>query len=189
MNKNSIYEIVLPMLTKKRLKHTEGVRDTALELCEIYNVDKDKAEIASICHDIFRGKTNDEINELVFKWNLDSDRYLNNPNLAHGKLAKCFVQKELGIDDEDILNAVSYHTTGRKNMSILEKIVFIADAIEPGRDYPGVEEIRNVVAKDIDHACLLSLRNTVNHLLEQGKKKEEIDIDTLEAIDYFEKEK
>ena len=184
MNKDSIKNEAYKMLTPKRKVHTEGVVETALALADIYGGDKEKVEIASWCHDIFRGVPMDELNACVKEYGLD-DKYLNNSNLSHGKLASIYIQKHFGIDDEDIINAISYHTTGRKNMSIVEKILFAADAMEPGRDYPGVKEIRDVVYTDIDKACLLSLEGTVEHLLKSGMTMDEMDQDTMEAIEYF----
>ena len=188
MNKDRIIEQAKTMLTEKRLKHTIGVNETAVKLAKLYGEDIDKVEIASYCHDIFRGKSKEEINELVERYRLP-DKYLNNPNLAHGKIACSYMQNEMGICDPDILNAVSFHTTGRRNMTLLEKIVFIADAIEPGRNYPGVSELRNLVLSDLNEACLMSLKNTVKHLEDSGHPLWKIDKDTLDAIDYFENEK
>lgn len=184
MNIDSIKTEVNKRLTDKRRIHTMGVVDTAVKLAKIYGENEDKAKLASLCHDIFRGVPTEELNELVKKYNL-GNRYLDNANLAHGKLAAKYIQDEFGIADGDIINAVSFHTTGRANMSLLEKIVFIADAIEPGRNYPQVDEIRDMAFKDIDKACLLSLKGTVDHLISSGYSKDSIDIDTLEAIDYF----
>ena len=172
------------MLTPKRLKHTLGVRDTAVSLAKHYNQDTEKAEIASMCHDIFRGKSIEELNDLVKHYGLD-DIYLNNSNLAHGKLAACFMNEEMGIEDCQVLDCVSYHTTGRADMTMLEKIVFVADAMEPGRDYPRVEDIRKYAFEDIDMACYLSLKGTVEHLMEAGMKYEDIHHDTTDALMYF----
>lgn len=184
MNMNYIYEHILPMLSEKRLKHTKGVIDESVKLSELYGMDKKKAEVAALCHDIFRGKSKEHLNALIREAGLP-EKYMDNPNLAHGKLAAYYIKKEFGIVDEDILNAVSYHTTGRANMSLLEKIVFIADAIEPGRDFSGVEELRKLAYEDLDRACLRSLKGTINHLLDEGKSLNEIEHDTIEARDYF----
>ena len=109
-------------------------------------------------------------------------RYMDNPNLAHGKIAAIIMERDYGISDSDILNAVSFHTTGRPAMSLLEKIIYIADAIEPNRSYPGVEEVREAAFKDLDEACLLSLNRTIEYVREQGNF---LDEDTLDARDYF----
>ena len=84
-----------------------------------------------------------------------------------------------------MLDAVSYHTTGRAEMTLLEKIIYIADAIEPGRNYPGVDDLRKMVEKeDIDGACYLSIKSTIRNLESQSLF---IDEDSMKAKDYFEK--
>ena len=95
------------------------------------------------------------------------------------------MERDFGIRDRDIINAVSYHTTGRAGMSLLEKVIFIADAIEPGRDYPGVDDLRRLAYVDLDKACLLSLTRTAEFVREQGIY---LDDDTLAAKEYLEKE-
>ncbi|MPN28243.1 hypothetical protein SDC9_175684 [bioreactor metagenome] len=84
--------------------------------------------------------------------------------------------------DNDILNAVSYHTTGRSNMSQLEKIIYLADAIEPNREYPGVDELRKAAFVNLDEACILSLSRTIDYVKSQNLF---LDEDTIEARDYL----
>ena len=171
-------------MSEKRKLHTKGVIKVAEELAEIYDADKEKVVFAAKCHDFFRGKETKELNALIKHYGLP-ERYLNNPNLAHGKLAEVYLKNVLGIEDEDVINAVSYHTTGRPEMSLLEKIVFIADAIEPNRDYLGVEALRNEAYKNIDNACLMSLEGTIDHLKEIGMPITDIDKDTIEGAEFF----
>lgn len=169
-------------LTEKRRIHTEGVLEKALEMAGRFGADRDKTETAVICHDVFRGRDDESLNALIDEFGIE-ERYKNNANLSHSKLACAMMRRDLGIEDEDVLNAVSYHTTGRRGMSVLEKIVFLADAIERGRDYPGVDEIRKKAETDLDGACLMSLEGTVRFLKEQGLTDEEIDDDTIGARD------
>ena len=104
-------------------------------------------------------------------------------NLAHGKIAAAVMKDILKIDDDDILNAVSFHTTGRPAMSQIEKIIYISDAIEINRKpYPNLEKIRELALTDLDKACEMSLKNTINFLNELNKT---IDEDTLDAYRYF----
>lgn len=183
MNTDSINEYIEKHFSEKRRVHTEGVRTTAIRLAEKYGADPKKAEIAALYHDMFRGVDKETLNRKIDELGLP-DRYRDNPNLAHGKLAALIMERDFDIKDQDILNAVSFHTTGRPGMSPLEKVVFIADAIEPGRDYPGVEELRKLADEDIDKACLLSLTRTAEYVLDQGNY---LDEDTLHAKEYFEK--
>ena len=165
-------------LTEKRRIHTEGVLECALAMAERFGADADKAEVAIICHDVYRGRDDALIDEFGIE-----DRYKNNANLSHSKLAAAMMERDLGIEDREILDAVSFHTTGRKGMTTLEKIVFLADAIEKGRDYPGVDDIRKQAETDLDAACLMSLEGTIGFLKEQGLGEDEIDKDTIEARD------
>ncbi len=168
-------------LSDKRRVHTLGVRDTALALADRYGADPGKAEIAALAHDLYRGLRGEELNKTVKELGLP-DKYLDNPNLAHGKIAAIMLEKKYGVEDREILNAVSYHTTGRAGMSTLEKVVFLADAIEPGRNYPGVEEVREAAEKGLDEGCLRSMLGTIEHVQDQGAY---LDEDTTEAAEYL----
>ena len=141
--------------------------------------------MASLFHDLYRGVPVNVLNYYVKHLGLDK-KYLDNPNLSHGKIAAEIIKRDYGITDSDIINAVSYHTTGRPNMSLLEKIIYIADAVEPNRNYPGVDKIRKIVKKDLDEACLTSLSNTINYITSEGIF---LDDDTIKAKKYFEEEK
>ena len=169
-------------LTEKRRIHTEGVLECALAMAERFGADADKAEVAVICHDVYRGRDDEALNALIDEFGIE-DRYKNNANLSHSKLAAAMMERDLVIEDREILDAVSFHTTGRKGMTTLEKIVFLADAIEKGRDYPGVDDIRKQAETDLDAACLMSLEGTIGFLKEQGLGEDEIDKDTIEARD------
>ena len=209
---NRFKDSILSQLSEKRYVHTMGVRETAAELCRIHgqeamepepvgedNSDErentvgednsagvdnlvEKADLAVCFHDLYRGRPLSELDELIEKYGI-SDRYKGNANLAHGKIAAAAMKEEYGIRDEDMINAVSYHTTGREGMSLLEKIVFLADAIEPGRDYPLVDKLREMSRINLDEACLMSLDGTIKFLENQGET--DIDKDTLKARDWL----
>ncbi|MEG0662821.1 MAG: bis(5'-nucleosyl)-tetraphosphatase (symmetrical) YqeK, partial [Anaerovoracaceae bacterium] len=165
-------------------KHIYGVCQTAMKLAERYGADIEKARVAALFHDIYKGKGNAQINEKIQEYGLPK-KYLDNANLAHGKIAAAIMQREYQIEDEDLLNGVSFHTTGRAGMSLLEKIVFIADSIEPGRTYEGVAELRALAEQDLDKACLCSLERTVAFVQQQGLK---VDEDSNKAIAWLKKE-
>ena len=167
--------------SEKRKVHTEGVKNTAIKLAKIYGCDEKKAETAALFHDMYRGVSENSLNYYVKHLGLDP-KYLNNCNLAHGKIAAIIMKRDFEIEDMDIINAVSYHTTGRPGMSLLEKIIYIADATEPNRIYPGVEKLRELSTIDLDKACLLSLENTINYVKASGKY---LDNETILAKEYF----
>lgn len=181
MNTGSINSYIEKNFSEKRKVHTEGVRKTAMKLAAKYGADVEKAETAALFHDMYRGVSQDVLNYYVKHLNLDR-KYHDNPNLAHSKIAAIVMKRDYGIEDEDIINAVSYHTTGRPEMSLLEKVIYIADAIEPNRNYPGVDTLRDVAERDLDEACLLSLTRTIEFVQEQGNY---LDENTILARDYF----
>ncbi|MBE5035650.1 bis(5'-nucleosyl)-tetraphosphatase (symmetrical) YqeK [Gallibacter intestinalis] len=183
--RKEIEKYVKSHLSDKRWNHTVNVVSEAEKLCQMYGGDMEKCVTAAIFHDVVKELPNEELNALVRKFGFD-EKYIDSPNLSHGKIAAALLKHEWGIDDEDIINAVSYHTTGRAGMSKTEKIVFIADAIEPTRVYNGVEAIRKATYEDLDRGCLKSLTDTVEHLKEKGVSY--IDEDTLRAREWFEEQ-
>ncbi len=176
-----IKDILEKTLDSKRLAHTYRVAETAKKLAKLHGGDIQKAEIAALLHDSYRSKSSEEVYNLVLELGLD-EKYLNNKMLAHSKIAAAKMGEVFNIVDPDIKNAVAYHTTGRAQMSLIEKIVFLADAIEPGRDYKNVDHIREIALNDLDRACLYTLEDTVLYL---RKKDTTADIDTLKAIEWM----
>ncbi|MDR2088496.1 MAG: bis(5'-nucleosyl)-tetraphosphatase (symmetrical) YqeK [Clostridiales Family XIII bacterium] len=154
-------------LGKGRAAHVAGTARMAAELAEIHGADAEKAKEAALLHDLFRAVSAGELDALI-------DRYGEDPalkgdaNLSHGKVAAAWMKAERGTEDAELLNAVRYHTTGRAGMSKLEKILYVADAAEPTRDYAGVEELRKRARDDLDGACVMALENTLRHLREKG---------------------
>ncbi len=172
-------------LSSKKKEHVEAVLQMANQLADIYGEDKEKIKIAVMVHDAFKELTDEELNEYVKKFNLD-EYYLNNKNLSHGKVASKYLEKELQIKDKEILDAVSYHTTGRANMSMIEKIVYIADAVEHTRRFPGVSKMRSMALIDIDDACIMCMDNMISYL---NARDLFVDKDTLEARNFLVREK
>ncbi len=178
----ALNEYVSARVSAKRWDHIQKVAEEAEKLCKIHAGDIKKAKIAGIFHDAAKEISLEESNELVRKYGLD-DKYIDNKNLAHGKIASKLIQSEFGVDDEDIINAISYHTTGRAGMSKLEEIIFVADAIEPNRHYDGVDEIRKITYEDLDRGCYVTVVGTIESLYKRNILP--IDDDTLKAEKYF----
>ena len=179
MNYDEIYKALKEKISEKRFKHVMGVVETATMLANLYNEDVEKAKLASILHDNARECTQDEMERLYsyYGYNVENN-FQKEPALLHSKVGAILARTTYGIEDIEILNAIKYHTTGRRNMTMLEKIIFIADYIEPSRDFEGVEAVRKQAFRDIDLAVYEALENTMKHLLE---KKSFIDMDTLDA--------
>ena len=110
----------------------------------------------------------DSLRKIVVDQNLDKRLLLFDQELWHGPVGALIAHSEFGIDNEDVLNAVRFHTTGRTNMSPLEKIIYVADKIEPGRDFPGVEQLREIAMKDIDEIMGACIHQSVLFLVSKG---------------------
>ncbi len=181
---DDINKKLLAVLTPKRFKHTRGVAQEAVRLAKRYGADTEKAYIAGLLHDCAKCYTDKEKIALCEKYNVPLDDILfKQPDLVHSFLGAALAKAEYGIEDEDIINAIAYHTTGRKDMSLLEKIIYIADYIEPNREaFDGLEEIRKLAYEDIDKAVEFSLENTIGYNV---NKKRIIHPLSMEALEYY----
>ena len=175
------------VLSEKRYEHTLGVSFTSVCLAMKYGEDIDKARIAGLLHDCAKYLDDDKLISLCEKYDLGiSESEKKSPYLLHGKVGALIARKKFQIEDEDIINAITYHTTGRIGMSLLEKIVFIADYIEPQREeIPNLALIRKTAFEDIDLCLIKIFENTFNYLKANNK---EIDSTATEAYDYYLKE-
>ena len=163
-------------LTKDRYHHTLGVAYTAIALAMRYNPDTSssdfikKAEIAGLLHDCAKCMDNDKKLQICEKNSIPHSSFeVSHPYLLHGKVGAYIAKTKFDIQDEDILQAITWHTTGRPDMSLLEKIIFIADYIEPSRNpIPELDEIRQLAFIDIDRTMEKILSNTLKFLEAKG---------------------
>ncbi len=157
-------------LSEGRYRHTLGVSYTAAALAMRYGVAVEDARIAGLLHDCAKELTDEERLSICDKNGLPMNEVeRNNPYLLHAKVGAWMAEKEYGITNRDILNAIAYHITGRENMSLLEKAVFVADYIEPGRTQaPKLPEIRQLAFLDIDRALVRVLEDTLSYVKEGG---------------------
>lgn len=169
---------------EKRYEHTLGVAYTAAALAMCYNADVKNAQLAGMLHDCAKCLSDEKRLSICKKYGIPmTDVEKRNPFLLHAKAGAYLAEKKYGIEDRDILNAIQYHTTGRPDMSLLEKIVFVADYIEPGRKQaPNLPEIRQLAFQNLDKAMVRILEDTVQYL-EQGGG--EIDPATEETLKYY----
>ena len=149
------------------------------QLAERHGGDADKAELAALYHDSMREAEREVLDRMMIQSGMP-DYYLGNRNLSHGRAAAVMMERDYDITDPDLLDPVAYHTTGRPGMSLAEKILYVADYMEPNRDFPGVERLRAAVDRDLDLAVLLGLEMTVEMLRHQGRR---VARDSLEAIE------
>ncbi|NFI93469.1 HD domain-containing protein [Clostridium botulinum] len=170
-------------LKQNRYNHTLGVVETAKKLAKINGISIEKAEIAAFAHDVAKNLSLEKMQSIIDKSNLElTNTEKENSNLWHSIIAPIEARNKLEIDNEEILDAIRWHTTGKENMSILTKIIYIADMIEPGRDFPGVEKIRQTTFENLDAGVLLGLTESMKDLLNRNLI---IDLNTIKARNYF----
>lgn len=161
-------EILKKRLSVKRYTHSVGVANTAAKLAGMFNGDIERAYLAGLLHDYAREVPNAELLELTMAHNLSNDAVdLLQPSLLHGPVG-AWMLKEHGImDDEAILDAIRWHTTGHPDMSQLARIVYIADYIEPNRDFPGVDLLRQLTYRDLDLGVIAGIEHTLSFLIQK----------------------
>lgn len=173
-------------LDAKRFEHTLGVAYTAASLAMRYEEDVNRALTAGLLHDCAKCISNDKKIAICEKHNIPiNDVERENPFLLHAKVGSYLAMKQFNIHDQDIINAILNHTTGRPGMSLLEKIVYVADYIEPGRKQaPNLQLIRKTAFRDLDKALIQILGDTLQYLKSSG-----IPIDTMtqKTYDFYNK--
>lgn len=170
LNVKEFREIIRFKLSKQRFKHSLQVAEVARELAKNYRLDEDKAYLIGLLHDYAKGLPSNELINIAEENGLlrdEVDRKV--PDLLHAPVGSWLVQQELGIRDREILQAIAVHTLGDLDMTALDKIIYLADMIEPGRDYPGQERLKCLAFRDLDDAMLFGLESTIRYCLEQNR--------------------
>ncbi|WP_130837851.1 bis(5'-nucleosyl)-tetraphosphatase (symmetrical) YqeK [Lachnoclostridium sp. Marseille-P6806] len=171
-------------LNYKRFIHTLGVAGTAAALAMRCGADMEKAELAGLLHDCAKCMSPEKMRTICIEARMPlSEPERNNPALLHSKAGRVLARMEYGVEDEEILNAIAWHTTGRPAMTLLEKIIFIADYIEPGRNAAQrLPEIRSAAFRDPDEALIMILSDTLRYLRVSGAA---VDSMTQKTYDYY----
>jgi nicotinate-nucleotide adenylyltransferase len=179
----------LTMAVKRRMSagrflHTLGVVEVAQSLAVKYGVDVERAKIAALLHDVAKSLSVEESIEICNNTEDPiTEEELLSPKVLHAKVGAVIAQKEFHIEDLEILNAIRYHTTGRPNMTTLEKIIFIADFIEPGRTKaPNLDKIRKESMIDLNRCVFMIIRDTLQYLKDCGSH---IDERSEETYQYY----
>ncbi|WP_432355188.1 bis(5'-nucleosyl)-tetraphosphatase (symmetrical) YqeK [Sporosarcina sp. A2] len=166
----------------QRFQHVLRVTETAKSLARIHGESIEAAETAALFHDIAKFMDAKEMQELLIQHHAEPKLLEFHKELWHGPAGAIIAAAEFGVQDKDILNAIRFHTTGRAHMSKLEMIIYIADMIEPGREFPGVEELRALVAGSLEQAMRACIIQTVTHLI---GKQVPVYPDSIECYNYF----
>ena len=183
-----LYEIAKEKLSEKRFNHTLGVVKRAIQYAEIYNENMEKTKIAAILHDIAKEIPKEESYNMLEKYEVKLDDIeKRNFNLIHSILGAGIAKNEYGLDD-DIVNAIKYHTTGRENMSMLEKIIYLADATEPNRNYMSNEnelslnELVELIKTNIDEGLEYTLKWNLQSVLRRNLL---VHLNTVKAYNFY----
>lgn len=181
MTRSELIDRLKKALKNKRFQHVLRVEKTAIELAAQYGVDIEKASIAGLCHDYAKQRPDEDFIAEIKKKGLNPLLLDYGNAIWHGVVGAELIKDELGIWDEDILNAVRHHTTGAPVMTKLEQVIYMADYIEPGRDFDGVKKARVITAANLQAGVAYQTKHTLAYLIENGKPVYPKTIDTYNA--------
>ncbi len=182
LSREQLEEVVKGLLKPNRVAHVLGCRDTAVELAERWGADIEQAGRAALLHDVTKALDGPLQLTLCNAYGIILDNFSShNPKTLHA-LTGSIVAERIFSEAPEVVSAISSHTTGKANMNTLEKIIYVADYMEPNRDFPGVEELRYLAYTDLDGALRRGLEMTLAVLKEEGK---EISPESRQALDYL----
>ncbi|MDQ4106566.1 MAG: bis(5'-nucleosyl)-tetraphosphatase (symmetrical) YqeK [Actinomycetota bacterium] len=171
-------------LSERRYAHTLRVADTAERLAAIHGLDRRRTRLAALLHDAARELPPEEYLRLAEMWDLPvGEPERESPKLLHGPVAAALAQTELGVKDKEVLDAVRVHTIGGTGMKPLAFALYVADKIEPARDYPSVGRLRELAEKDLYEAAREALRRTRAYNEQRGRPTHPASLETLEWLE------
>ncbi len=176
-----IDHILKESLSQKRYLHTKGVAHEALKMSRRFNADEEKAYVAGLLHDCAKGLSNEEMKTACKKYGVEMDEYMKKkPDLCHSFIGAKMAEQVFGISDSEILNAIKWHTTGHRDMTKLEKIIYISDLTEATRpNHDGLSEIRELSEKDLDEAFKKALIHKIDYTKSRGNKVHPYSLEAL----------
>lgn len=183
MTENDMLYQLKEQLSPKRFKHSLGVSSIAVELARFYGADIEKAKIAGLLHDCARDKSDVELYDMARTAGCClSEVDLKVPALIHAPVGAYCARNYYEVEDDEILQAIAMHTVGGREMSKLAAIIYIADFIEPGRDFSGVDKLRKAAYQGLDSALLACYDESINYCI---AKKSLIHPATIEGRNYL----
>ena len=177
------FDIIKNRLTSKRLFHSICVAEKAKHLAEKYGSDAEKAYTTGLVHDIMKNESVEKMLQMIE----NDGQVLTESEIAitvtlHAIAGEIYLRKELGVTDEEVLSAVRWHTTGKEDMSLFEKIIYVADLVSDDREYPDVHEVRELAEENLDKTLLRGLSFTIE---DNARKHKLIHTDTVKAYNYL----
>ena len=161
-------QIVKDRLSDYRFHHSVCVSESAKALARRYGADENKAELAGILHDICKEDSLDDQLDIINRAGYSmTELELNNKNCYHQLSSSAYAKVVLGIDDDEILNSIRYHTTGRANMSLMEEIIYLADFISADRKYKDIDIVRQEAEKGKKYGMLYATKHTIKSVIDR----------------------
>lgn len=167
--RDELLDIVSAQMPARRWTHVEGVMATSVSLAERFGSDPVKADLAALLHDLAKFWPIERQESVMREHGLNTELLEYDKQLLHAEVAAFVAEQEYGIDDPEVLDAIRYHTSGRVGMTLLDKIVCLADYIEPGRNFPGVDRMRELAEHNLEQALVAGFDSTITFLIEKQK--------------------
>lgn len=167
-SRETLLKKMATLLPERRLHHCLEVEKTARALARRFLVDEEKAGLAGLLHDYAKALSRQDFLCLIDRYHLDPDLKNWGNNIWHGLVGIYKIQEDLDLRDPEILRAIEIHTVGSDQMTDLDKVVYVADYIEPSRDFPGVEKARTLAKQSLNQALAYETAHTVKYLADQG---------------------
>jgi len=179
MTFDQMTEKLMKMLSQKKYEHSLAVKDAAVKLAIIHNADIEKASVAGLLHDCAKCMGEQKLLKKSVEFGiLLDDVSKREVGILHASVGAEIAEREFEVTDPDILNAIMYHTTGKEKMSLLEKIIYVADYISEDRNFSGVEDLRKVVQEDLNAGVLMGMDFTIKYVISKGRL---IHVETIKA--------
>lgn len=156
-------------LSESRFHHVLRVEKTAIKLAKMNSVDVEEASIAGLCHDYAKQRPDKDFIKIIHSKKLNPELLNYGNAIWHGVVGAEMVKDELGVNDEDILNAIRQHTVGAPYMTKLAQVIYMADYIEPGRDFAGVDKAREITSRDLGAGVAYQTKHTLDYLVDGNK--------------------
>ena len=169
MDYNQVLDKLSHVLSTKRFQHSLDVSQSAAELAVQFGEDVEKAKLTGLLHDCARGLSSNNLLQIAEAFAIvvnDVESW--QPILLHAPVGAELARKEYGVDDPQIYQAIALHTTGGRDMATLDKIIYLADCIEPSRDFPGIDKLRSLAFTDLDAAMLAAFDQSLHYVIELG---------------------
>ncbi|HEM4423832.1 TPA: bis(5'-nucleosyl)-tetraphosphatase (symmetrical) YqeK [Streptococcus suis] len=167
-DRQALLEKIRAAMKPARFQHVLGVEQAALDLADQYGCDPKKASLAALLHDYAKEVEDQVFLDLIAKYDLDKDLLNWDNNIWHGVVGAYKIAEDFGLKDEEIFQAIQRHTIGAGQMTLLDKVLYVADYIEPNRDFPGVDEARRIARESLDKAVAYETAQTISYLAKKG---------------------